>query len=57
MKQKYLFELRMCSSCGDLSNRELLMIIYQEIFTVPEESFELKRGSSNRKSSYREPNI
>ena len=37
-----------------MSNRELLMRIYQEIFTVPEESFELRRGSSNGRSSYRE---
>ena len=30
------------------------MRIYWEIFTVPEESFELRRGSSNRKSNYRD---
>ena len=52
--KKYLFELRRCSSYGGSSNRELLMRIYQDIFTVPEESFELRRGSSDRKSSYRE---
>ena len=55
MGQKYLFELRRCSSYGGSSNRELLMRIYQEIFTLPEESFELRRGS--RKSSQRESTV
>ena len=52
MGQKYLSELRKCSSYGGLSNRELLMRIYQDIFTVPEESFELWTYLSNKKSSY-----
>ena len=52
--QKYLFKLRRCSSYGDSSNRVLLMRIYWEIFTMSEESFELRIGSSNRKSNYRE---
>ena len=52
-----MFELRRCSSYGGSSNRELLMRIYQEIFTMLEESFELRRSSSNRKSSYRESTV
>ena len=52
-----MFELRRCSSYGGSSNRELLMRIYQEIFTMQEESFELRRSSSNRKSSYRESTV
>ena len=56
MGQKYLFKLR-CSSYRGSSNRELLMRIYLEIFIVPEESFELRRGSSNRKSSYGESTV
>ena len=54
MGQKYLLELRKCSSYGGSSNRKILMRIYWDIFTVPGESFELGRGSSNKKSSYRE---
>ena len=57
MGQKYLVELRRCSSYGGSSNGELLMRIYWGIFTVPEELFELRRGSSNRKSSYRESTV
>ena len=57
MGQKILVKLRRCLSYGGLSNRELLMRIYYEIFTVPEESFELRRGWSNRKSSYRESTV
>ena len=57
MGQKYLFELRKCSSYGGSSNRELLMRIYYEIFTVPEEWSQLRRGSSNRKSSYNESTV
>ena len=49
MGQKYLFELRKCSSYEGTNSRGLLMRIYYEIFTVPEESFELRTGSSNRK--------
>ena len=57
MGQKYFFELRRCSSYGVSSHRELLMKVYSDIFTVPEESLELRRGSSNRKSSYRESTV
>ena len=52
-----MFELRRCPSYGVSSNGELLMRIYLEIFTVPEESFELRRGSSYRRSSYRESTV
>ena len=57
MEQKYLLELRGCSSYGGSSNRKLLMRIYQKIFTVSEESFGLRRSSRNRKSSYRESTV
>ena len=57
MGQKYLFELKRCASYGGWSNRELLMGIYYKIFTVPEESFELRRGWSNKKLSYRESTV
>ena len=52
MGQKHLLELKRCSSYGGSSNTELLMRIYWEIFTLPEESFELTRSSNNRNSSY-----
>ena len=49
--------LKEVPSYGGSSNRELLIRIYEETFTVPEESFELRRGTSNRKSSYRESTV
>ena len=57
IRQNKLFELRRFSSYGGSSNREFFMRVYLLISTVPEKSFELKRDSCNRGSSYREPTV